>query len=248
MVPERHRGVVAIAAGVGLRWGEAAGVCADALDLDRAQVRVVRTVIGTVIEVAGHTSFKPFPKSAAGQRTVPLPAWLVTILREHLARHELGAGDLVFTNAVGGALRRTLFRSRIWRPALVRAGQLGTLTRAGDAWVASWTDSTTQRHRQVFDTETAAVDHVARHQDGGLRFHDLRHSYATWVVDDGCRPTWSSGSWATSARRRRWTSTRGAPTTRPASCAPSTTRTPTTDRRGRRCPRDALLLPHAARE
>jgi hypothetical protein len=32
------------------------------------------------------------------------------------------------------------------------------------------------------------VHHVARHQAGGLRYHDLRHSYATWLVDDGVPP------------------------------------------------------------
>lgn len=125
VVPDRHRWIVAIAGGCGLRWGEAAGLCADALDLDRGTLRVIRTVI----EVAGHTSFKPIPKSTAGCRTVPLPGWLTTIVREHRERYPLGEGDLIFANEVGGALMRTLFRSRVWRPSLVRAGQLGSVRR-----------------------------------------------------------------------------------------------------------------------
>jgi integrase len=183
-VPPRHRAIVATAGGAGLRWGEAAGLREDAIDLDAARLSVIRTVI----EVGGHTSFKPFPKSRAGRRTVPLPAWLVEIIREHLRDWPALAGEPVFANEVGAPLRRTLFRSRIWRPSLVRAGLLGAVVPADDKFEAHWTDATGAGFVDLLPTQTQAVQHVARHQAGGLRFHDLRHSYATWLVDDGVPP------------------------------------------------------------
>lgn len=183
-VPERHRAIVGTAAGAGLRWGEAAGLRDDALDLDAARLSVIRTVI----EVGGHTSFKPFPKSRAGRRTVPLPAWLVEIIREHLRQWPALAGEPIFANEVGAPLRRTLFRSRIWRPSLVRAGLLGAVVAAGDKFEAHWTDTTGAAFVELLPTAAQAVQHVARYQAGGLRFHDLRHSYATWLVDDGVPP------------------------------------------------------------
>ncbi|HZB47612.1 MAG TPA: tyrosine-type recombinase/integrase [Mycobacteriales bacterium] len=54
---------------------------------------------------------------------------------------------MVFTNSVGGPVGRTSFRSRVWKPAIRRAGL-----------------------------------------PERLRFHDLRHSYATWLVSDGLPP------------------------------------------------------------
>jgi len=183
-LPARHRGIVATAAGTGLRWGEVAGLRRDALDLDSGSLSVLRTVI----EVSGNTSFKAFPKSAAGRRTVPLPAWLVTIVGEHLERWPTDPNGPVFANEVGGALRRTAFRARIWRPALVRAGLLGKVVPDGDVHRAEWTDLDGTVRTERAATESAAVRLVARNQTGGLRFHDLRRSYATWLVDDGVPP------------------------------------------------------------
>ncbi|HET9256646.1 MAG TPA: hypothetical protein VFO16_15800 [Pseudonocardiaceae bacterium] len=178
VVPDRYRAIVATAGGAGLRWGEVTGLCADAVDLDQRRLRVIRTVI----EVSGQTSVKPFPKTAAGRRTVPLPSWLVEIIQAHRESYPPGENGLVFPNAVGKPLRRTLFRSRVWRPALVRAGMLGTVTVLDDHTVqAGWTDTTGATLVKEFPTEREAVSHVARSCAGGLRFHDLRHSYATWL-------------------------------------------------------------------
>src|SRR6185312_8605233 len=74
----------------------------------------------------------------------------------------------------------------VWRPALVRAGMLGTLTVIDDNTVrAGWTDNTGATLAKESMTEREAVLHIAKSCAGGLRFHDLRHSYATRLVDDG---------------------------------------------------------------
>ncbi|WP_216892026.1 tyrosine-type recombinase/integrase [Nocardia alni] len=41
---------------------------------------------------------------------------------------------------------------------------------------------------EVFSKYEQAVQHVSRSEYGGLRFHDLRHSFGTWLADDGIPP------------------------------------------------------------
>jgi integrase len=181
-VPDRYRALVGLAGGTGLRWGECAGLRWDALDLATHTLRVVRVAV----EVSGHVTDKPYPKSRAGRRVVPIPAFVVELLTEHQRHYPPGANGLVFTSRSGAAVRRTTFRAKVWRPSLVRAGLLGKLIEVGEhQLIAHWQDGTGRECSKEFTTRREAIEHIVRYAHGGLRFHDLRHSYATWLVSAG---------------------------------------------------------------
>lgn len=178
-VPPRYKALVALAGGTGLRWGECAGLRWDAVDLAAGVLRVIRVTV----EVAGHVGDKPYPKSRAGRRVVPLPPFVVKLLSEHKGLYPPGESGHVFTSRGGEVLRRGTFRARIWRPSLVRAGLLGKIAEVGEReYLAHWTDKDGSARSTEFATEREAVEHIVKHAQGGMRFHDLRHSYATWLV------------------------------------------------------------------
>ncbi len=138
------------------------------------------------VEVSGHVSSKPYPKSRAGLREVPLPHLVQQQLRQHRETYGSGVHGEVFTNEAGTPPRRTLFRSRIWRPSLVRAGLLGGIHHLDDErWLATWTTATGSVETSRHDKQGQAVQAVAANAHGGLRFHDLRHSYASWLITSG---------------------------------------------------------------
>ena len=181
-IPDRYRALAALAGGTGLRWGECVGLRLDFLDLDGGWVHVRRVAI----EVAGRVTSKPYPKTHHGGRSVPLPRFVVAALKTHTDAYSPTRTGEVFANEAGGPPRRTLFRARVWRPALVRAGLLGKVIHEGDeAYRAVWQDMTGLEHTAVFRSEREALKEVAHKAAAGLRFHDLRHSYATWLVYDG---------------------------------------------------------------
>jgi integrase len=183
-LPPEHRALVSSAAGAGLRWGEAAGAPWDAFDLS-ADVVDVRQVAE---ETSGAVHLRPYPKTRAGRRRVPLAPFMVAELRAHLGRlqREPDGRALAFGTSTGTALRRSNFRRQVWRPALVRAGLLGSVTERGqDRWRATWRDAEGIEWSHEVGTERDAVALVAQRAAGGLKFHHLRHSYATWLISRG---------------------------------------------------------------
>jgi hypothetical protein len=158
-LPTRYQALVGLAAGAGLRWGECLGLCLDSVDLDNRTLTVRRTVV----EVSGSVSLKAYPKSRAGFRTVPLPGRLALALKVHVGDFPLGPNDQVFVSSTLGPLYRGTFRLCVWRPALVRAGLLGTIEKQDDGrLLASWTDRIGTSQAGRYKTEDHAVTAISQ--------------------------------------------------------------------------------------
>ena len=81
---------------------------------------------------------------------------------------------------------RSNFQRQVWRPSLVHAGLLGQVIALGEEkYRAVWLDRSGVERSAEFTTHREAVAEIATKAAGGLRFHDLRHCYATWLVSGG---------------------------------------------------------------
>jgi integrase len=96
----------------GLRWSEAAAIAPE-----RVRRRDKLLDVGPVVERDG--TIRPYPKSAAGVRTVPVPDRLWPRLLERVLATP--PGGLLVPAPAGGVLDYTTWRRRWWMPALERA-------------------------------------------------------------------------------------------------------------------------------
>ena len=167
-IEDRFRALVLLAAIGGLRIGELLGLQRRHIDLTEAMVRVEQQAI----ELADGTRIVTRPKTAAGRRTVAIPAIVAEALARHLERYTADAADAwVFVGERGGPLRR-LALHHAWTEARRATGMthitLHDLRHTG-ATLAAWTGASTRElmARLGHNTPRAALryQHTASHRD-----------------------------------------------------------------------------------
>lgn len=162
-LPRTEAIMVLTAAFTGMRWGEVAGMRRRYLMLmpdapgSPAGYYELDEKDGALHESGGRGLYFAPPKGAKG-RTIELPPFLVELLAAYLATLPAGQ-ELLFPDRDGGPWRRSNFTRRLWRPAC-------------DGWPAR----ATVRGHQAREAAAPIVK--------GLRFHDLRHTHETWLMED----------------------------------------------------------------
>ena len=112
-----YRAMVYVAAYLGLRWSEVAGLRVGRVDLLRRTV----TVAETAAQVGGFADVK----SASGRRTIAMPPFLADMVAAHLAARGLTARDskeLLFVAVEGGRLHAANWHKRDWKKAVAASG------------------------------------------------------------------------------------------------------------------------------
>lgn len=136
-IDDRYTVMVLLAAYGSFRFGELAGLRRRRIDLLHRTIQIDEQAI----ELAGGQVIFGEPKTAAGNRTVAIPAELANLLEVHLQSHVGPEADaLVFTSRDGHPLRRTKFRLK-WTSACQAAKISGLhfhdLRGSGATWAAT---------------------------------------------------------------------------------------------------------------
>ncbi len=122
-MPEEYRPMVYVFV-LSLHFSEVAGLKVRDIDFLRHELHVVETVA----EVNGHIQ-PADTKNPTRRRRMAVPPFIIAMLAEHLARTGRNdPDDYVFQAPKGGPVRYTNFRTRIWMPAVEKAGLAKTTT------------------------------------------------------------------------------------------------------------------------
>lgn len=126
---DRYKLIVDVGSGCGLRPGESFGLGADDFDGERLhvarQVKRVRSRLVFDLPKNDRDRWVPLPKSVAAaiiRHIEAHPPVKVTLPWQNPASGEMVTVPLLFTTTRRGALNRETFHSKIWRPALIKAG------------------------------------------------------------------------------------------------------------------------------
>lgn len=125
-MPPRYAVTVWLAAGAGLREGEALGLTVPRVDFLRRRLHVEEQLQGS----NGRAPALAPLKTRASRRVVPLDDVVLEALTGHMQRWQPGAGGLLVTNRLGAPVRRSSF-GECWRVAVQSCG-LPTGTRFHD--------------------------------------------------------------------------------------------------------------------
>jgi integrase len=110
----RHRPLIVTAIFTGMRASELRGLPWSAVDFDQKTI--------TVRQRADEWGTIGMPKSAAGQRTIPMSPTVFNTLKDWKLACPKGELDLVFPNMLGRVQRLANITTRVWRPLQRRAG------------------------------------------------------------------------------------------------------------------------------
>lgn len=116
-VPDGLKIAVTIAAGVGLRWGEVAGLTLDRVDFLRRRVTIDRQL--SPMWEPDSPVWGP-PKTAASNRVVPVPEVVLDEINVHLAKNQLGRQGLILSDKGRPYMRQAA--NRRWRQARASLG------------------------------------------------------------------------------------------------------------------------------
>ena len=133
-VPERYKPAVWLRVFAGLRPAELCGLRVRDVDFIRHEVSVPATLMP--VHRYGDEPYRARvegpPKTDAGDRTIPIPAWLCNDLARMLtARSDANRDSFLFQTRYRNALNRDHFREAVVRPAL-RAADLPDTIRTYD--------------------------------------------------------------------------------------------------------------------